>query len=55
VARRCSLTGGRIRNTALHATLLALDRGTPITDADVEAAVRREYHRSGASYPMAPS
>src|SRR3977135_4511061 len=29
VARRCSLTGGSIRNTALHATMLALDRGTP--------------------------
>ena len=30
IARRCSLTGGVIRNAALHASLLAMDDGVPL-------------------------
>jgi SpoVK/Ycf46/Vps4 family AAA+-type ATPase len=53
-ARRCELTGGQIRNAALHARLLGLERDAPITDDDLLAAVAREYRRSGASFPLAP-
>jgi hypothetical protein len=52
VARRCVITGGQIRNAALHATLLSLQRGGPLEDGDVIAALRREYRRTGASFPL---
>ncbi|MFM8360720.1 MAG: ATP-binding protein, partial [Verrucomicrobiota bacterium] len=52
LASRCTLTGGQIRNTVLHATLLALERGGPVTAQDLERAVRREYARSGAVCPL---
>ncbi|MET7479759.1 hypothetical protein ABZT17_36105 [Streptomyces sp. NPDC005648] len=52
IARRCDLTGGQIRNAALHAVLRALDSGTAVRDEDVVAAVRREYRRTGASCPL---
>ncbi|WP_405868141.1 ATP-binding protein [Streptomyces sp. NBC_01515] len=52
VARRCELTGGQIRNAALHAILRCLERGTPVGDDDLTEAVRREYRRSGASCPL---
>lgn len=52
VARRCGLTGGQIRNAALHATLLAVDRGASVSTGDLHEAVRREYRRAGATCPM---
>lgn len=52
VARRCALTGGQIRNAALHAALLAIDREEPVADRDLLAALRREYRRTGGSYPL---
>jgi hypothetical protein len=52
IARRCVLTGGQIRNAALHAMLLSLERGTPVDDDDVLEALRREYRRAGASFPL---
>ena len=54
VARYCALTGGQIRNAALHASLLAVEagRGGLVEDADLEAAVRREYRKAGASFPL---
>jgi len=52
VVRRCDLTGGQIRNAALHARLLSLERGDEVVDADLLAAVRREYRRAGASCPL---
>ncbi|KQW48927.1 hypothetical protein ASC77_09415 [Nocardioides sp. Root1257] len=52
VSRRCPLTGGQIRNAALHALLLALDREEPVCSADLLDAVRREYRRTGATYPL---
>jgi hypothetical protein len=53
VARRCSLTGGRIRNAALHASLLSLENGRPVGDEELMAALRREYRRMGATFPLA--
>jgi SpoVK/Ycf46/Vps4 family AAA+-type ATPase len=53
VARRCALTGGRIRNAALHACLLSLERGRPVDDDALLSAVRREYRRMGATFPLA--
>jgi ATPase family associated with various cellular activities (AAA) len=52
IARRCVLTGGQIRNAALHAALLSLERGSPVRDGDVITALQREYRRIGASYPL---
>lgn len=53
-AQRCALTGGQIRNAALHAGLLAVDarRGEAVNEMDVEAGVQREYRKAGASYPF---
>jgi len=63
VATRCALTGGQIRNAVLHAWLLAGAESTepdggahrvarPITSADLEAAVRREYRKLGTVCPL---
>jgi ATPase family associated with various cellular activities (AAA) len=52
VARRCPLTGGAIRNVAVHATLLALDARVPADDAALLAALRREYRRTGGTCPL---
>ena len=53
VARRCTLTGGRIRNASLHACLLALEGDRPVTDEDLVSAIQREYRRMGATFPLA--
>ena len=52
VVTRCTLTGGQIRNAALHATLLALNDGGIVTNEYVEAAVQREYRKIGAVCPL---
>jgi hypothetical protein len=57
VANRCALTGGQIRNAALHAILLAVSDaqcGGQVGDAHLEAAVQREYRKAGAVYPLHP-
>jgi hypothetical protein len=51
-AARCALTGGQIRNAALHASLLALGDGTTMHSEHLEAAVRREYRKSGGVCPL---
>jgi len=51
-ARRCALSGGQIRNAALHAALLALSRGSAVSVLDVEKSVLREYQKSGAVCPL---
>jgi hypothetical protein len=51
--QRCKLTGGQIRNTALHAGLLALGRGRPVTAAEFADALQREYRKAGHPYPLA--
>lgn len=52
IATRCTLTGGQIRNAALHATLLALKSEGPMNDEHVEVAVLREYRKMGAVCPL---
>jgi hypothetical protein len=57
IARRCPLSGGQIRNAALHAALLGLQHaGTTTTSpctgsAQVLAALQREYRRAGQHCP----
>jgi SpoVK/Ycf46/Vps4 family AAA+-type ATPase len=55
VAALCQLTGGQLRNAALHAALLALEDGhdIPVTSGHLEEAVRSEYRKAGAAYPLA--
>ncbi len=53
IALRCILTGGQIRNAALHATLLAVDDGSGHVRRDhLEEAVRNEYRKAGAICPL---
>jgi len=55
IASRCPLTGGQIRNAALHAALLALEADEPVGEMHVTAAVRREYDQAGVGPLVAPS
>jgi hypothetical protein len=55
IASRCVLTGGQIRNVALHASLLALADGGLITNGHLEAAVQREYRKLGSVCPLRQS
>ncbi len=52
VAGRCKLSGGEIRNAALHASLLALSNGGIVTSAYLESAIQREYRKSGGVCPL---
>jgi len=52
IAGRCAMSGGQIRNAALHASVLALEDGGVIKTAHVESAVQREYRKLGAVCPL---
>lgn len=52
VASRCRLTGGQIRNVALHAMLLAIESDSPIYDEHLKGALQTIYRREGMSYPF---
>jgi hypothetical protein len=52
IACRCALTGGQLRNVALHARLLALDVGIGISDAHLRRAVEREYKKTNTPCPL---
>ena len=52
IAARCPLSGGQIRNAALHAVLVALEGGEPIGETHVTTAVRREYDHTGGVCPL---
>ena len=52
VALRCQLSGGQIRNAALHATVLAVEKQTKINDEFLSAGIHREYNKIGASAPL---
>lgn len=52
VTQRCRLTGGQIRNVALHGASLALGEKQPLNARHIEAAVRREYRKIGAICPL---
>ncbi|HEV2817328.1 MAG TPA: ATP-binding protein [Allosphingosinicella sp.] len=54
IACRCALSGGQLRNVAVHARLLALDAGVPLGDAEVRAALLREYRKIDAHCPLKP-
>lgn len=53
VVLRCKLSGGQIRNTALHAGLLALQHEGPVTTVAFADALQREYRKAGHPYPLA--
>jgi SpoVK/Ycf46/Vps4 family AAA+-type ATPase len=55
VAYRCALSGGQIRNAALHAALLALSTGAPLSAQHAAQAVQREYRKSGVGSPLRAS
>jgi SpoVK/Ycf46/Vps4 family AAA+-type ATPase len=52
VAATCRLTGGQIRNAAIHAALLALDAGRLVDDATLTAAIERELTLAGQTSPL---
>lgn len=52
VAQRCVLSGGQVRNVALHATLLALESGRTLAAEHLEAALEREYRKQGSASPL---
>jgi len=52
VSLRCQLTGGQIRNAALHATVKAVESGAPVSDAFLAEGVHREYTKMGAASPL---
>jgi ATPase family associated with various cellular activities (AAA) len=54
LAQQCALTGGQIRNAALHSALLAIDggHGAEVSETDLETAVMREYRKAGATCPL---
>ena len=54
IACRCPLNGGQLRNVAVHARLLALDAGIRLGDAEVRAALLREYRKIDAHCPLKP-
>jgi hypothetical protein len=55
LANRCTMTGGQIRNAAVHAVLLALEEGRPVSPSHLDRAVASEYQKAGASSPYDPS
>ena len=53
VVQRCELTGGQIRNVALHAASLALGEKKSLGSPHLEAAVHREYRKMRSICPLA--
>ena len=54
VAVRCALSGGQLRNVALHARLLALDGGGRSGDHELRRAIEREYRKVDGFCPLKP-
>ncbi|MEO6092097.1 MAG: ATP-binding protein [Novosphingobium sp.] len=52
IACRCVLTGGQIRNVALHARLLALEGVGRVGANELRAAILREYRKLGSPCPL---
>lgn len=52
LVQRCKLTGGQIRNVALHSASLALGENKTLDASHIESAVRREYRKVGATCPL---
>jgi len=55
IACRCALNGGQLRNIALHCRLLGLERNQPPGDAQLRAAVIREYRKTESHCPLKPA
>lgn len=51
VALRCALAGGQVRNAALHALLLAVQRDTTPGEGELLQALQREYRKAGQQCP----
>ncbi|MEL4178314.1 ATP-binding protein [Roseateles sp. PN1] len=51
IARRCPLSGGQIRNAALHAALLGLQHEGSVGNGELLSALQREYRRAGQHCP----
>jgi SpoVK/Ycf46/Vps4 family AAA+-type ATPase len=51
-ATRCVLSGGQIRNTALHASVLAVENSESLSEVHLTAAIGREYRKLGARSPL---
>lgn len=51
IALRCVLSGGQIRNAALHATLLAIEHARHIGRHELHRALEREYRKAGQQCP----
>jgi hypothetical protein len=52
IACRCDLTGGQVRNVAIHARLLGLEGRGRITDRELRSAIEREYRKLGTPCPL---
>jgi AAA+ superfamily predicted ATPase len=52
MACRCALTGGQLRNVVTHAQLLALRSASALRTGHLQAALLREYRKTGAHCPM---
>jgi SpoVK/Ycf46/Vps4 family AAA+-type ATPase len=52
IAAQCALSGGQIRNAALHAQLLSFDAGGEVTGPLLAQSVRREYRKLGTVCPL---
>jgi hypothetical protein len=53
LSTRCAMTGGQIRNAAVHASMLALeDGGRKVESRHLEEAIRNEYRKTGAICPI---
>jgi AAA+ superfamily predicted ATPase len=55
VSARAEMTGGQIRNAAMHAAFLALQDGQPVGDRHLDRAVAAEYGKAGAVSPFQPA
>ncbi|MBK8814439.1 MAG: AAA family ATPase [Methylococcaceae bacterium] len=56
VSTRYPLSGGQIRNAAMHAALLALDDlSYSVQPRHIDAAIESEFRKTGALFPMAES
>jgi hypothetical protein len=55
IAVRCQLTGGQIRAAVLHARVLAMEDGETLGARHIEAAIEREYRKSGGICPLRAS
>ena len=55
VATRCVLNGGQIRNTAMHASLLAMEDSGPVKSYHLDQALKSEFRKAGAISPLEAS